>query len=125
MSTVHLTTVVLNDAEDPADLLICTRMTKYRRARTQDGRIQAVAGGGRRAVLAAGTHQEWEVSISKAPREAIDWIEDHIGRVVCLRDDAGHKVFGLYLEVEIEEVPRPRTASLDLKVAQVTWSEAD
>lgn len=124
MSTVTLATIVLNDAADPADVLVLNRMTKYRRQPAKGGRVQPVAGGGRRAIVSAGQHQTWTVSISKAPRAAVDWIEAHVGRVVCIRDDSGQKLFGVYLAADVEEVPYPRTASVDLELTEVTWSEA-
>ena len=124
MTAVQLTTVVLNDAEDPSDQLVLSRMTKYQRQVGKLGRVQAVAGGGRRAIVSAGQHQDWTLNVSKADRSTVDWIEAHVGRVVAIRDDAGHKLFGVYLSVPVEEVPWPRTASFDLELAEVSWSEA-
>ena len=124
MTAVTLSTIVLNDAEDPADLLVLDRMTKYRRNPAKAGRVQRVAGGGFRAVVQAGTAGSWRITASKVPLTALAWLEAHQGRVVCVRDDAGRKAFGVYLEVPSEDVARPRTANVDLEVVEVTWSEA-
>lgn len=123
MTAVQLTTIVLNDAEDPADVLVLSRMTKYTRHPAKLGRVEPVAGGGRRAIVSAGQHQAWTLNVSKADRATCDWIEAHIGRVLAVRDDAGQKLFAMYLDAAIEEVARPRTATFDLELAEVTWSE--
>jgi len=124
MTAITLTTVVLNAATDPTDQLILSRMTKYDRRTTKAGRIEQVAGGGRRAIVAAGQSRSWTLAVSKADRTTCDWIETHIGSVVAVRDDAGNKMFAVYLDAPISEIADPRTVSFDLDLSEVTWTEA-
>lgn len=124
MTAIILTTIVLNDAVDPSDVLVLDRMATYTRRPVKAQRTQRVAGGGFRAIGQEGVQQLWDVTASRCTRADVDWIEAHIGRTVCVRDDAGHKFFGWYAEPDIEEVPRPRTASVQLVLTEVTHSEA-
>lgn len=124
MTAVALSTIVLNDADDPADLLVLSRLANYKRNPVKGGRSQRVAGGGFRSIVQAGRQETWSLTISKLPLADLAWIEDHIGRVVCIRDDAGRKVFGVYLDAPSEDVARPRSANVDLEIRQVTWTEA-
>lgn len=124
MTAVTLTTIVLNAAEDPSDLLVLSRMTKYRRNPAKAGRVQRVAGGAFRSIVQAGTAGSWRITASKIPLDALAWLEAHAGQVVCVRDDAGRKAFGVYLEVPSEDVAKPRSANVDLEVSEITWSEA-
>lgn len=124
MTAVTLTTVVLNDAEDPSDLLVLSRMTKLSRNPIKSGRVARVAGGGFRAIVQAGVQETWTLTASKVALDDQAWIEAHAGRVVCVRDDAGRKAFGIYLEVPSDDRAYPRTADLALEIAGVTWTEA-
>lgn len=124
MTAVTLSTVVLNDAEDPTDLLVLGRLTKYSRRPAQGGRTQRVAGGRFRSIVQAGLQDRWTLTLSKVPLDDLAWLEAHIGRLLVVRDDAGRKWFGVYLGLDSEEVARPRSANVDLEVVGVTWSEA-
>ena len=114
MTAVTLTTVVLNDAEDPSDLLVLSRMTKLSRNPVRSGRVARVAGGGFRAIVQAGVQESWTLTASKVALADQAWIEAHAGRVVCVRDDAGRKAFGIYLEVPSDDRAYPRTVDLAL-----------
>lgn len=123
MTEIVLTTIVLNDAEDPADELVMTRMATYSRRPRTPGRVQEVAGGFR--VIKGGPGQAvWELRANRVPLVDSDWIEDHAGRTVCVRDDQGRKFFAVYFEPDIEEVPRPRTVHVELELIETSWSEA-
>jgi hypothetical protein len=124
VTAVTLTTVVLNDAEDPSDLLVLSRLTKLSRNPIRGGRVQRVAGGRFRAIVQAGVQETWTLTASKVSLTDQAWIEAHAGRVLCVRDDAGRKAFGVYLEVPSDDRPYPRTADLSLEIRGVTWIEA-
>lgn len=124
MSMIQLSTVVLNDADDPADVLVLSRLSKYRRRPSQDGRVVRVAGGGFRAIGTVGRRDVWELEITKAPLATTDWIEAHVGRVVCVRDDQGRKFFAVYWTADVDELKEPRSGSVRLALELVTWTEA-
>lgn len=123
MTSITLTTIVLNDAEDPSDVLVLDRLSTYSRRPTTPGRVQRVGGGGFRVITSEGTQAIWDVTANRCPIEDTNWIEDHAGRTVCVRDDAGRKFFAVYFEPDIEEVPRPRGANVTLQLTETTWIE--
>lgn len=124
-TVVTLTTVVLNDAQDPTDELVLTRLNSggYTRTLTRPGRIQPVAGGFR--VITTGTQSAtWALEATRCTLDVVEWLEDHIGRTVTVRDDAGRKYHAVYFAIDATEVPRPRTTDVTLELIETTWTEA-
>jgi hypothetical protein len=84
-----------------------------------------LAGGRERLVTTAGSPQSYGWKMSRVDRAQIDWLEDHVGRVLCVRDDRGRKFYGTYLSSPIDEANWSKTrGAVDLSLRSVTHTEA-
>lgn len=124
MPAVQLDTVWMNDAANPADVIRLRATSGLKRQAMIDGRVQVVAGGGRRVVRRAGLSRTWELALPWASRAQVDWLEAHQGRTVTCRDHRGHKVHGVYLDVPVDENGVTQDGAVTLTLTEVTHTEA-
>lgn len=121
---VALTTVWLNDAVDPADVLRCGSAASLSRVTSVQGRAVQLAGGGFRMVQRRGRSRVWSLSMPRASRAEVDWLEAHLDRVVTARDHRGHKIHARFLSVPVEEFGAWTTAAgVELELVEVRHSE--
>ena len=125
MAQVNLRGVFFNVAADPADRLAVMEGGDLARVREAPGRVVRGAGGRVRVIRRAGTAQSWSLSLPGVTGAAAVWLEDHVGQLVCVRDVRGHKVFGVFLAVDMGDVPGPdELVEVSLAVSEVSYSEA-
>lgn len=124
MATVDLRTLWLNLASDPSQAASFPYMSALTWTKEQPGEVRRYANGRLRVVRRAGKPKSADVALPGCDRAQVDWLEEHVGRVVCVRDDRGRKVFGVYLAVAVTELSLPRgRADVSLSLAEVTYSE--
>lgn len=123
MATVTLSTVWLNLASDPTVYLSLPTMASLTIATGQDGEVRRLANGRLRLVKRAGQARSASVDIEGATRTEVDWLEDHVGDLVCVRDDRGRKFFGVYMGVDADEIRGNDYANVSLALTEVTHSE--
>lgn len=124
MATVTLGTVWLNLVSDPSVSLTLPTMASLSIATGQDGEVRRLANGRLRLVKRAGQARSASVDIEGATRTEVEWLEDHVGDLLCVRDDRGRKFFGAYMGVEADEVRANDYANVSLVLTEVTHSEA-
>ncbi len=125
MSTVNLGAVFLNAANNLADSVSFQNVTGLTYLKGTDGDVRALANGRLRLVTTTTTRQSYALNLELCTRTQITWLQDHIGALVCARDDRGRKVYGTYFEVTVDEnVARSDYADASLRFTEVTHSEA-
>jgi hypothetical protein len=124
MTAVNLKTVWLNLASDPSSSVSPTTMASLSVDKVAPGEVRTLANGRRRVIRRAGTARSATVSVDAATRAEIEWLEDHVGEVVCVRDDRGRKFFGAYLSVGVDEIRGNNYGNVSIALTEVTYSEA-
>jgi hypothetical protein len=125
MATVQLRTLWLNLASDPSQAMSFPYMSALTWSKEQPGEVRRYANGRTRIIRRAGQTRTAEVTLTGCNREQIDWLEEHVGDLVCVRDDRGRKVFGAYLIVPVAEAQHRRDrGDVSLSLAEVSFSEA-
>lgn len=120
MARVSFKGVWVNLVADPSQRMVLRTVPQFERVPTKQGRVVRGAGGLTRVIQRRGRAVPWRLSAHLVPREAADWIEEHVGDLVCLRDSRGHKVFGTYFSAPLRETNQLATVSLDLTVEEIT-----
>lgn len=124
MATVTLGTVWLNLAADPTVYLSLPTMSSLSITTGQDGEVRRMANGRLRLIRRAGQARSASVDIDGATRTEVDWLEEHVGDLLCVRDDRGRKFFGVYMSVDADEIRANDYANVSLALTEVTHSEA-
>lgn len=104
MARVHLGDVWLNDASDLSDRLRLRVAGKLEPAFVAPGSEYVTASGAIRSIDTVGAAQSWALSSPYASQVERDWLVDHNGQLVWVRDWLGHRVHGKYRDVK----PIPR-----------------
>lgn len=124
MSTVDLGAVWLNKASDLTDSQSFDNVTGLQAMKANDGNVRALANGRLRMVTTTTMQRQYSLTLELASRTQIDWLESHVGVLLCARDDRGRKVYGTYFEVNVDEmIERSDYADVNLRFTEVTHSE--
>lgn len=122
---VTLRTVWLNDADDLSDLVTFPTMSKLVAGRAAMPEVRRLAGGRHRLIRRAGVARTFTLTLPACDRAQVDWLEAHVGELVCCRDDRGRKVFGTYLQVDVTEFRTdPDLASCAVTLREVYHDES-
>lgn len=127
MTEITVDTGWINDAEDPSDYQSFPLMSALSVTPSIAGTVRHLAGGRTRLVMTEGTSREVSLSLPDCDRDQVEWLEEHIGRIVCVRDDRGRKTFAGYLRVPVTEqqgdiVDKP--ADVTVSLAEISYDEA-
>lgn len=125
-ATLQLCAIWMNDATEPADL--CNfRYAEDSFGLTVTPRAEVRQLANRRRVVRRGTRTYTAIGLSliSCTPTQIQWLVDHVGEIICVRDHVGTKVYGTYLELPREVLTRVRDkANVKLTIEQITFSEA-
>lgn len=127
MSTiVTLEAIWLNLVSDPSQYVVLDLNIDLSRAKSQDGNIVPLAGGRLRVVRKAGRSRQWSFPVRINDPAKVAFLEDHVGETFCARDHRGHKVFVVYLSVDMAEHDYADNAGADtsLTLSELSFSEA-
>lgn len=125
MATVNLDSVWLNVAADPTESLSLPTTSGLSVSSAVEGEVRRLANGRTRNITrAGGKRRTVSVAVAYATRAEIEWLEDHIGVLLCARDNRGRKVFGVYHEVEVDEHRGLAEGGASLSLTEVSFSEA-
>lgn len=124
MASVVLGTVWLNVAADPSDHVRFPLMSGLSRETGMEGRVDRLAGGRLRSIKRAGKARTWTLTLPACDPGQKAWLEQHIGVLVCARDDRGHKVFGEFFAVPVDELSWDEAGDVAVTLHEVTFSEA-
>lgn len=124
MAGVTLGTLWLNDAADLSDGIAFPLMSKLTVVTAQPGEVRTMANGRLRMVSRAGRSRTWQADLPNLDRTAVDWLEDHLGELVLVRDDRGRKMFGTYLTLPDDAHRYDAESDVQITLLEVTHSEA-
>lgn len=123
--TLDLRTVWLNLASDLTDSVAFPSMASLAFAKAAQPEVRRLAGGRRRLLRRVGDVRTFSLTLPGLDRAQVAWLEGHVGDVVCVRDDRGRKVYGVYTQVEVQEYPtRPDLAGASVTLVEVHHAEA-
>ncbi|HLR96139.1 MAG TPA: hypothetical protein VK053_16580 [Jiangellaceae bacterium] len=104
MASVRLKAIWLNDADNPADALALNLVRSFRKVpATRLGQVRRNAAGLTRLVTRPGREVSWMLVFGTTTPVEKQWIEDHAGEVLCVRDNRGGKFFAAYLAPSWDE----------------------
>lgn len=108
-TTLDLTAIFLNAAEDPADFMAFEYIG-------DSYRVDDSLGGGVEHGYASGRSRSWSTDddVTAVPltlvyltEDQITWLRGHRGQTVCFRDAYGEKVYGAYHAVPLQRSTMP------------------
>lgn len=124
MASVTLTDIWIHLADDMAEYRRFPFVTSFERSKSVDVAIQKLAGGRLRAIRRQGSRRRWNLGLQAVTRDQIAWLEDHVSELMMVRDDRGHVVFGVYVEVPVSEHAYNFEGNLTLAFDEVTFDVA-
>lgn len=127
MSALTLTSFFLNLASDPSDFQAFPYVTQTQPQKQTDAQVRVMANGRLRVVRSAQVQRTASWALGKVSPDQVAWLEDHVGDLMCVRDDVGRKWFGIYSSVQADEdlfPDRRGEATVTLNLTEVTYSEA-
>lgn len=124
MAGVGMQTLWLNDAADLADVMAFPTMSGLVAGKENRADVRTYAGGRTRLISRAGTPRSAKATLPLLTRAQIDWLDDHAGRLVLIRDAQGRKFYGVYLNPTFTEIGYIDEANTELVLVEVSHSEA-
>lgn len=125
MSTrVELCAIWFNLADDLSVWINIDRATPLTRTSATNGRVQATAAGRRRRIRTVGTDRTWSTQMTVNDPDQVQWLEDHVGELMCVRDNKGHKMFVVYDTVQMDDHDYNTGSNTSLELTEITFSEA-
>lgn len=126
MTSITVDTVWLNLVSDPSDYQSFPLMSALTVTPLVTGSVRQLAGGRKRLVKQAGIQRQIDVNLPSCDRTQIAWLEDHIGELMCVRDDRSRKHFAAYLSLPVSEqqgdlVDKP--ADVAVQLFEITHEE--
>lgn len=124
--TLDLIAIWFNLASNPADL--CSfRKADEKIGITTDTRTEVRQLANRRRIVRRGTkaYDTFSLSLTHCEPQQIEWLRDHAGQLVCVRDHVGSKVYVVYAQLPREVLTRVRDwADVKLTLDEITHTEA-
>lgn len=125
MASVRLGAIWLNDTDDPADGLALVYVRSFQKQADKPARVVRGAAGRRRVFTRAGVDRSWSLTFGSVTRTQRAWLEGHLGRVLCIRDDRGGKMFGAYVSLPgVERTWSKDADQVSVEFQELTYSEA-
>ena len=122
---VELSAVFLNLAADPADFRAFYTVTSLQPSTEVRSNVRVLANGRMRSVKQAGKPRSYSFKVEQISREDVAWLEEHVGELMCIRDDRGRKFFGVYSSVTFDESTLWNDrADVSISFVEVSYSEA-
>lgn len=121
---VELKHAVISDAVNTAETMTFANQYAVTRSVAQVGEVRRYAGGRYRAISRIGKQKGWVGTFRACQTQQVSWLEEHVGRVVCLRDWTGLKLFAVYFEVASEGIRGTGLCDVTLTLQGVTFTES-
>ena len=71
-----------------------------------------------------GVPNQFALITAGSPRATIEWLEDHTGETVLVRDDRGRKFYGSYFQPATAEHPYNTEGDVTVSFTEVSFDEA-
>lgn len=102
-------------------------VTTYSSDRSEDegitGDVMTFAGGRQRAILSEGTQRQYAFKLRDVTDANVAILKSWKGRAVCVRNDRGLRLFGVYFDVKIDERKTKGLYDLSMSVTEITYQE--
>lgn len=122
--TPALRTVWLNVASNQQDRMSFPNMSALSVAKVKPGEVRRMVGGRDRLFTHEGMQRAVSATFPGCTREQVDWLEDHVGDLLCVRDDRGRKLYAAYSQVEVDELSTTTAyAHCSVALGEVTHTE--
>lgn len=124
--TLLLSALWLNDAVNPSDAMSFVYAgDSFKVASSMSVEARGMAGGRTRLVSKVGTSWTANPILPQCTPAQVSWLRAHQGRIVCLRDHQGTKLYGFYAEVPEDKSTHYRDVSdVELSFVGCSFSEA-
>jgi hypothetical protein len=124
--TLPLSALFLADAVDPTDAMSFVYAgDAFKVSSGVSAEARAMAGGRFRLVSKAGVSWSADPILPACTPAQVAWLRAHQGRVVCLRDHQGTKLYGFYAEVPVSESTYYRdVGDVELSFVGLTFDES-
>lgn len=116
--------LIINDASDASDNQIFTIQSSVTRTVAQVGEVRRYAGGRYRPISRIGKQKSYTADLPSQGPVQVAWLEAHVGRVMCVRDWTGLKLFAIYFEVASSGVRGTYNCDVTLTLQGVTYTES-
>lgn len=123
MASVVLDRVWLNDAADLSDSLSFQSSNRGDRERV-GGSVRAYANGRQRLVSTATTTLTLPLVAVAVSWADVEWLREHAGRLLLLRDKPGRRVWGTYFSVDVDDRARQESHNVQIEFQRLSFDEA-
>lgn len=123
MVMVHLHTLWLNVAANPSTRQRFPMMSALQVTTSQTGDVRRYASGRLRSVRQAGKTRAISATLPSCSREQIAWLEKYQGETLCIRDDRGRKLWGVYYSLPVDEHHYNIEGDVSLALSEVSKVE--
>lgn len=127
MARISLDTVWLT-AQDKSgawtDTIELVSASDLQQTESSNLRVRNATGDRSLATILPGATQTWRVDCKLAVSYEVEWLRDHRGQLVCVRDMLGRRIFGVYSEVSGTPYVTQTHYQTSITVTQVDYGEA-
>lgn len=120
MATVTLTKVFVHDRADFDDY-VAYQSAGRADGRSADGEIRTYATGRRRIVTTPARARRLPYTLRMVDDAGVDWLDDHKGVAVMVRDHVGNVEFGTYFALDV--VPYKDGSGSDVSFAFESYTD--
>lgn len=122
MARVNLTSLWMNDAEDPSDFCELPLWATADRSDKRNVDFMPLSDGSLRAITRPGGTVTWAVAIEVCDADTLAWLRSHATKPVYVRDPDGNKIVGVYPQIDDSHLKMPgQRSSVSLTVTQIGW----
>lgn len=121
-ASIALATVQLNLASNLSQYRSFPLLSELKVTPSIQGGVKRYASRTRIVTQGAVTNQI-DLVLPQCDRDQIQWLTDHIGQLMLVRDDRGRKIWAAYFASPIDENGGDVTGNVTLRLDEVTYSE--
>jgi hypothetical protein len=123
MASVLLSELYINDWADPTDFVTTDGFGGLEINDSERGEIHTYAQGRRRSSKRRGSAKVADVTFPTPEWSVVQWLEDHIGRTVMVRDPWSRRFWAIYWAVPVAHRAGPVAPDVTIHLESVTVSE--
>lgn len=123
MASVVLREVWIHDADDLADNITGDGFGDGGPEDSVRGEVRTYSQGRRRAVKRKGEARTYGRTFPSASVDLVDWLTDHLGRTVMVRDPRGRLFWAVYFAVSVPDRHGRVRPDVTISFESVTFSE--
>lgn len=122
MATVTLTEVWIHDAAEPSNYVTSDGFGTGGPTDAARGEVRTYAQGRRRVIRRAGRSRTYDRTFPAVSDAWLEWMGDHIGSTVMVRDPKGRLFFGVFWSLDVTDLPGGAPPDVTVEFEDVTYS---